>query len=306
MAVPMNSSQFRVIVEPIMNEHFDGVYSQRKDEYKAIFTTKPGTPRAYHEEPVMFGLGSAPQMPDGTGVQYKQGGVLFNKRYVYRQYGAAFAMTKVLVEDGDHINLGKIYSEQLGQAMVETEETNAANVLNFSFTNSAPYLGGDGVSLINSQHPILGGVMSNLLPTPAALSQTSAEAMLIMIRKSQDNDQKRVRINPQCLVVGPDNEFQAEVITKSALRTGGANNDINPIMSLKVLPEGFCVITRLTSPTAWWIHTDERMGLQFLTRRMAQKSMEGDFETDSMRYKVTSRWDCSWTNFRTLYGTPGA
>jgi hypothetical protein len=215
-------------------------------------------------------------------------------------------MTKVLVEDGDHINLGKIYSEQLGQAMVETEETAAANVLNFSFTNSAPYLGGDGVSLINSQHPILGGVMSNLLGTPAALSQTSAEAMLIQIRKSQDNDQKRVRINPECLVVGPDNEFQAEVITKSALRTGGANNDINPIMSLKILPKGFCVVTRLTSPTAWWIHTDERMGLQFLTRRMAQKSMEGDFETDSMRYKVTSRWDVSWTNFRTLYGTPGA
>jgi hypothetical protein len=306
MAVPMNSTGFRVIVEPIMNEHFDGVYTQRKDEYKAIFRVKPGIARAYHEEPVMFGLGSAPQMPDGTGVAYRQGGVLFNKRYVYKQWGAAFAMTKVLVEDGDHINLGKIYSEQLGQAMVETEELFTANVLNFSFTNSAPYLGGDGVSLINSAHPIVGGTQSNVLATPAALSQTSVEAMLIQIRKSQDNDQKRVRINPQSLVVSPDNEFQAEVILKSALRTGVANNDINPVMSLKILPKGFNVITRLTSPTAWWVHTDERMGLQMLTRRMAQKSMEGDFETDSMRYKVTSRWDASWTNWRCLYGTPGA
>jgi hypothetical protein len=306
MAVPMNSTSFRVIVEPIMNEHFDGVYSQRKDEYKAIFTVKPGIARAYHEEPVMFGLGSAPQMPDGTAVSYRQGGVLFNKRYIYKQWGAAFAMTKVLVEDGDHINLGKIYSEQLGQAMVETEELFTANVLNFAFTNSAPYLGGDGVSLCNSGHPIVGGVQSNVLATPAAMSQTSVEAMLIQIRKSQDNDQKRVRINPRALVVSPDNEMQAEVITKSALRTGAANNDINPIMSLKILPQGFHVITRLTSPTAWFVHTDERMGLQMLTRRMAQKSMEGDFETDSMRYKVTSRWDASWTNWRALYGTPGA
>jgi len=306
MAVPMNSTQFRVIVEPILNEHFDGVYDQRKDEYKAIFTTKPGIPRSYHEEPVMFGLGSAPQMPDGTGVQYKQGGVLFVKRYVYAQYGAAFAMTKILVEDGDHINLGKIYSEQLGQAMVETEETQSANVLNFSFTAASPYLGGDGRPMCDSQHPVLGGVQSNVLATPAPLSQTSVEAMLIQIRKMSDNDQKRVRISPRGLVVSPDNEMQAEVITKSALRTGGANNDINPIMSLKILPDGFDVITRLTSPTAWWIHTDERMGLQFLTRRMAQKSMEGDFETDSMRYKVTSRWDVSWTNWRTMVGTPGA
>ena len=306
MAVPMNSTQFRVIVEPILNEHFDGVYSQRKDEYKAVFRTKPGIPRAYHEEPVMFGLGSAPMMGDGSPVPYKQGGVLFNKRYVYNQYGAAFAMTKVLVEDGDHINLGKIYSEQLGQAMIETEETAAANVLNFGFTNTAPYLGGDGVSLCNSGHPIVGGTQSNLLTTAAALSQTSVEAMLIAIHKAQDNDQKRVRINPQQLIVSPDNEFQAEVITKSALRTGGANNDINPIMSLKILPKGFTVITRLTSTTAWWTHTDERMGLQFLTRRMAQKSMEGDFETDSMRYKVTSRWDVGWTNWRAVWGTPGA
>lgn len=306
MAVPMNSTQFRVIVEPILNEHFDGIYDQRRDEYKKIFVTKPGIPRAYHEEPVLFGLGAAPQMQDGGNVQYKQGGVLFDKRYIYKVYGAAFALTKVLVEDGDHINLGKIYSEQLGQAMVETEEQAAANVLNFSLTNSAPYLGGDGVSLVNSAHPIVGGTLSNVLATPAALSQTSVEAMLIQIRKARDNDLKYAAVRPEQLVVSPDNEMQAEVITKSALRTGGANNDINPVVSLKILPKGFTVITRLTSATAWWIKTDERMGLQFLTRRMAQKSMEGDFETDSMRYKVTSRWDVSWTNWRTVFGTAGA
>ena len=306
MAVPMNSTQFRVIVEPILNEHFDGVYDQRKDEYKAIFRVKPGIARAYHEEPVMFGLGTAPAMADGGPVTYKQGGVLFNKRYVYQQYGAAFAMTKVLVEDGDHINLGKVYSEQLGQAMVETEEIAAANILNYAFTSSPSTVGGDGQPLNSASHPIVGGTQSNLLATPAALTQTSVEAMLIAIRKAYDNDGKRVRITPQQLVVSPDNEFQAEVITKSALRTGAANNDINPVMSLKILPKGFTVITRLTSTTAWWIHTDERMGLQFLTRRMAQKSMEGDFETDSMRYKVTSRWDVGWTNWRTVWGTPGA
>lgn len=304
MAVPMNSTQFRVIVEPILNEHFDGVYDQRKDEYKQVFRTKPGIKRAYHEEPVLFGLGAAPQMGDGGPVTYKNGGVLFVKRYVFRQYGAAFALTKVLVEDGDHINLGKIYSEQLGQAMVETEETAAANVLNNSF--NAAYLGGDGQPLCSTSHPIVGGTQSNLLTTSAALSQTSLESMLIQIRKAQDNDTKRVRVTPQQLIVSPDNEFQAEVILKSALRTGAANNDINPVMSLKILPKGFQVITRLTSTTAWWTHTDERMGLQFVTRRMAEKSMEGDFETDSMRYKVTSRWDVSWTNFRAVWGTSGA
>ena len=304
MAAPMNSTQFRIIVEPILNDHFDGVYDIRKDEYKQVFRVKPGIKRAYHDEPVLYGLGAAPAMGDGGPVTYKSGGVLFDKRYVFRQYGAAFALTKVLVEDGDHINLGKIYSEQLAQAMIETEETAAANVLNNSFSGS--FVGGDGVSLVNSAHPIAFGTQSNVLATPAAMSQTSVENLLIQIRKAQDNDTKKVRITPQGLVVSPDNEFQAEVITKSALRTGQANNDINPVMSTKILPKGYVVITRLTSATAWWISTDERMGLQFTTRRMAEKSMEGDFETDSMRYKVTSRWDVGWTNWRTVYGTPGA
>lgn len=303
MPAPMNSAQFRIIVEPILSEEFDGVYDIRK-EFREVFTVKAGERRAYQMEPVLYGLGSAPVMGEGGPVTYKSGGVLFNKTYVFQQYGAAFAMTKILVEDGDHISLGSIFSKQLGQAMVETEETEAANVLNRAFNGS--YLGGDGQPLCSASHPVLGGTQSNLLATPAALSQTSVEAMLIQIRKAQDNDQKRVRITPRKLIVSPDNEFTAEVITKSALRTGNANNDINPIMSTKILPEGYVVITRLTSATAWWVKTDEMMGLQFITRRMGQRSMEGSFETDSMRYKVTSRWVPGWTNWRTVYGTPGA
>jgi hypothetical protein len=299
----MNSQQFKIIVEPILSEHFDGLYNIRK-EYRTIFRVKPGIQRAYHMEPVMYGLGMAPEMGEGGPVTYKAGGIVYNKIYNFRQFGLAFALTKILVEDGDHISIGRIYSEQMGQGMTETEETEAANVLNRAFNGA--YTGGDGQPLNSASHPISGGVQSNLLATPAALSQTSVQAMLTQIRKAQDNDLKRVRITPRKLIVPPDSEWQAEIITKSALSTGGANNDINPVMSTKALPEGYQIITRLTSPTAWWIGTDERMGLQFLTRRMSQKSMEGDFNTDTMRYKVTSRWDVGWTNWRTVYGTPGA
>ena len=303
MPTPMNSAQFRILVEPILSEHFDGVYDLRK-EFREYMRVKPGIQRAYQMEPVMYGLGSAPAMGEGGPVTYKSGGVVFNKTYVFQQYGIAFGLTKVLVEDGDHISIGRIYSEQMGQGMAETEETAAANVLNRAFNGA--YLGGDGVSLNSNAHPISGGTASNLLTTPAALSETSVESMLTQIRKAIDNDRKFVRITPRKLLVSPDNEWQAERITKSALSPGSANNSINAIASTKALPEGYEVITRLTSSTAWWIKTDEQMGLQFITRRMAQKSMEGVFVPDSMRYKCTSRWDVGWTNWRTVWGTPGA
>jgi hypothetical protein len=121
MAVPMRSTDFRSIVEPILNETFDGIYDQRSDEWKMIFREFRGTPRNYHEEPVLFGMGAAPALPDGTPVTYQSGGVLFIQRYVYQVYGLAFALTKVLVEDGDHIKIGTIYAEHLGQSMIETK-----------------------------------------------------------------------------------------------------------------------------------------------------------------------------------------
>ena len=171
MAAPMRSTDFRSIVEPILNECFDGVYDQRTDEWSRVFREQEGIPRNYHEEPVLYGFGAAPQLPDGTPVSYQQGGVLFLQRYVYNVYGLAFALTKVLVEDGDHIRIGQVYARHLAQSLIETKETLAANVLNRAFNSSYP--GGDGVQLNSNAHPIVNGTFSNLLTTAANLSQTS-------------------------------------------------------------------------------------------------------------------------------------
>ena len=164
----MRNTDFRSIVEPILNEEFDGVYDQRKDEYLQIFKVKTGIPRDRHEEPMLFGFGFAPELPEGMPVTYQAGGVLFLKEYIYKRYGLAFALTSTLIEDGDHIRIGSVYSQHLAQSLIETKELLCANVLNTSFTQA----GGDGVSLINTAHPIALGTFSNLM-TAAALSQTS-------------------------------------------------------------------------------------------------------------------------------------
>lgn len=303
MSAPMLSVSFRAVVEPILNEVFDGVYDQRKDEWKQIFTERSGTPRAYHEEPVLFGFNAAPELPDGMPVNYQQGGTLFIQRYVYKVFGTAFALTKTLVEDGDHIRIGSIYSEHQASSMIETKETLCANILNRAFNGS--YTGGDGVALVVNNHPMANGTYSNLLATAAALSQTSLEQMLIQIRGAVDDTGKKIRLTPRKLAVSPSNQFQAEVLIKSVLRAGTSNNDINPVRSMGLLSEETAVISRMTSTTAWFVLTDAPRGLQLLTRRKLDKAVEGDFETDSMRYKTTERYIPGWTNARVLWGTPG-
>lgn len=298
----MRSTQFRAVVEPILNVSFDGVYDQRTDEYKQIFSEENGIKRAYHEEPVLYGFGAAPKLPDGQPVVYDEGGQLFTKRYDYDVYGLAFALTKVLVEDGEHVRLGTIYSKHLAQSMDETLETVTANHLNRAFTSG--YNGGDGVPLVSAAHPIVGGVQSNVL-TSAALSQTSLEQALIQIRQAQDSRGKKIRLVPKKLVVAPSNMLQAEVLLKSVLRAGTNNNDLNPIKSSSSLMDSASVLSRLTSPNAWFVQTDAQNGLKVLWRRKVEKGMEGDFETDSVRYKATMRFGSGWTDWRALFGNAG-
>jgi hypothetical protein len=299
----MRSTDFRSVVEPILNEVFDGVYNQRADEWNMVFREQKGIPRNYHEEPVLYGFGAAPELPDGMAVSYQSGGVLFLQRYLYKVYGLAFSLTKVLVEDGDHIRIGQTYAKHLAQSLIETKETLGANILNRAFNAAFP--GGDGVALVSASHPIVNGTFSNQLTTPAALSQTSLEQLLIQIRNAVDNNGKRIRLTPKKIVTGPSNVFQSEVLLKSVLRTGTADNDINPVKSMGLLSEGQANLSRITSTTAWWIQTDAPEGLKLLMRRGLEKSMEGDFETDSMRYKATERYVFGWTDPRGVYGTAG-
>jgi len=308
MAAPMRSSDFRSIVEPILNQAFDGVYDQRADEYKQIFKEETGIARAYHEEPMLYGMASAQLLPDANPVAYDAGGQLFVKRYQYDVYGLGFALTKVLVEDGDHIRIGSTYSKHLAQSMTETLETVTANHLNRAFTSG--YTGGDGVILCSNAHTAALSVAagdasaSNLLATSAVLSQTSLEQMLIQIRQAADPRGKKIRLTPKKLIVSPSNMLQAEVLLKSVLRAGTNNNDLNPVKSMGALGD-VVVLSRLTSATAWFIQTDADNGLQVKWRRKVEKSMEGDFETDSVRYKSTMRFGSGWTDWRGVFGTPG-
>ena len=133
----MNSTQFRATVAPILNETFDGVYDQRADEQSQVFKEFTGTPRAYHEEPVLYGMNAAPELPDGMPVTYDSGGTLYIQRYFYKVYGLAFALTKVLVEDGDHIRIGQIYARHLAQSLVETNYASNSFFPNSTFTYAA-------------------------------------------------------------------------------------------------------------------------------------------------------------------------
>lgn len=299
----MNSMQFRDIVSPILNDVFDGLYNKLPPEWSNVFTVERALPRRYQEDPVLYGLGNAVEKAEGQAITYDDGGEAYRARYNQKVYALAFALTEELMEDGEHISVGKVYTEHLARSMLETAEIVHANILNNAFDSAYP--GGDGVSLSNSAHPLAqGGTFSNILATPANLSEAALEQLLTQINLAVDDRGKKIALNATQLVYPADLHWQATRLLQSVLRTGTANNDINAIKYDGAIPK-MQMMRRLTSSKAYWIQTDAPRGLIHKTRRAITRAMEGDFNTGSMRYKSSERYAVGWTDPRCVFGSAG-
>lgn len=306
----MNSGNFKTLVSPIMCSVYDAVYDEQELQYPQVFLVKDGMKTDQHVIPILSGFNAAPAYVSGTPIEYDTGQEIGQAVGRYVEYGLAFAITETLAEDGEEkaIDFGKRYAEELAISHRETEEITSANIYNRAF-NSA-YTGYDGISLVNSTHLGANGyTYSNILSTPASLSQTSLEQMTVQIRQAADFNGKKINLEPAKLVVPPNLMNTAQVLLKTVQRTGTANNDINPIRAAKQLQEDPVVMTRMTSTTNWFVNTKgrgvEKNGLLFLNRRKLARDTIGDFETNSMRFKATRRYVVMWADPKATYGTPG-
>lgn len=304
MAV-MNSNQFRSVVEPVLNEVFDGLYKEKKNEWKQVFKVEKAIPRRFQEDAVLAGLGAAVIKPEGAPFAYSEGGEAYRKQYIFRTFGLAFAITEEMMEDGDHISLSKTYTEHLARSMSEAAELYHADVFNQAFNPLV--VGGDGVSLLNSAHPLFNGdTFSNILAVPADLSEAALEELRTQITQTPNERGFKISLRPEKLVVAPDNIFNATRILESTLRAGTANNDINALKALGIFPGGIVELSRLTDVDAFFITTDAPRGLMHYQRAALKRAMEGDFESSNMRYKARERYEAGWTDPRGLYGSQGA
>ena len=189
--------------------------------------------------------------------------------------------------------------------MSQTKQIKAAAVLNNAFTAGASAIG-DGVALCASTHPTINGTQSNVLSVAADLNETSLEQMLIDIAGTQDERGLKVAIRGTKMVIPKELQFVAERLLNSNLRPGSADNDINATKSMGMLPEGAVVNHFLTDSDAFFIKTDCPNGFKLFQRTPLRTAMEGDFGTGNMRYKARERYSFGVSDWRSVFGTPGA
>ena len=303
----ISRAQLAKELEPGLNSLFGMNYDEYDREYEDIFVIEDSN-RAFEEEVLIVGFGSAPVKSEGQGVSFDNASESFSSRYTHETVSLAFALTEEAIEDNLYDSLGKRYVKALAKSMANTKEVKGADVLNNAFSSS--FLGGDGKSLIASDHPLAGGgSAANRASTMADLNEASLEDAFIDISTFTDDRGLIISVQPDKLVVPPQLVFVADRILQSDLRSGTADNDVNAIKNTGVLPGGYVVNHYLNDPDAFFILTSVNEmgdGLKMFQRSPMETSMEPDFSTGNIRYKARERYSFGFSDWRGVYGSLGA
>jgi hypothetical protein len=289
---------------PGLNALFGLEYARYDQEHEQIFETE-SSDRAFEEEVMLTGFDTAPVKSEGAGVAFDQAQEAFTSRYTHETIALAFSITEEAVEDNLYDKLSARYTRALARSMSNTKQVKGAAVLNNAFNTSYP--GGDTKALCVSDHPTVGGPnLRNVLSTAADLNETSLEQALIDIAAFTDERGLKVALQGLKLIIPKELQFTADRLLETPGRVGTADNDINAIRNMGMVPEGYTVNHYLTDTDAWFIKTDCPNGLKMFNRAAIKTSMEADFDTGNVRYKARERYSFGWSDPRTVFGTPGA
>jgi len=300
----INRAQLVKELVPGLHALFGLEYERYNNEHEDIFDTE-SSERAFEEEVMLSGFGEAPTKGEGAAVVYDTAQESWTSRFTHETVALAFALTEEAIEDNLYDTLSSRYTRALARSMQTTKQVKAANVLNNAFSSS--YVGGDGKELCATDHPTVANVdLRNELSTAADLNETSLEQALIDIADFKDERNLKVNAQARKLIIPPALQFVADRLMETPGRVGTSDNDINAIRNMGMVSEGYVVNHYLTDTDAFFIKTDVPNGLKHFVRTPVSTSMEGDFETGNVRYKARERYSFGWSDWRGIFGSPGA
>ncbi len=293
-------------LEPGLNALFGLEYKRYDNESAEIYVTE-SSDRAFEEEVMLSGFANADVKAEGQGVSYDTAQETYTARYTMETIALAFAITEEAIEDNLYDRLASRYTKALARSMSNAKQVKAANPLNNGLPSVATYKTGDAVALFSTAHPTVSGTnVANTLSTQADLNETSLEQALIDIAAFTDERGLKVAARGVKMIIPSANQFNAERLLKSQGRTGTADNDINAVNSMGMIPQGYRVNHFLNDSDSWYIITDVPNGMKHFERTPLTTSMEGDFDTGNVRYKARERYVFGASDYRGIFGVEGA
>ena len=292
-------------LEPGLNALFGLEYKRYENQHAEIYVTETSD-RAFEEEVMLSGFANAAVKPEGSGVVFDNAQETYTARYTMETVALAFAITEEAIEDNLYDRLASRYTKALARSMANTKQIKSVDPLIQGLPTTNNFDSGDGVSLFNTAHPTIAGTVSNTLAVQADLNETSLEQSLIDIAALTDERGLKIAARGVKMIVPSELQFTAERLMKSQGRTSTADNDINAIASMGMVPQGYRVNNFLTDTDAFYIITDVPNGMKYFERTPIRTAMEGDFDTGNVRYKARERYVFGVSDPRGIFGVEGA
>ena len=281
---------------------FGAKYNEHPQQYTRLFDIKSSS-KNYEEMVEQTSFGLAPVKAEGSSTAYDSHAQGVTARGTNVAYSLGYIVTREEKADNLYSEVSMQRAASLAFSMAQTRENVGANVYNRAFNSS--YTGGDGKELCATDHGSLAGDQSNELATAADLSEASLEDLTIQIMDAKNSKGLKISLQPKSLIVPTALVYDAQRILESTLQSGTANNDVNALRSMSIIPE-VIVNNYLTDADAWFIRTNAPSSLCWFDREPVQFSKDEDFDTDNAKAKAYMRFVPFWGDWRGLYGTPGA
>ena len=301
----ISRSQLVKELEPGLNALFGLEYKRYENQHSEIYNEE-SSDRAFEEEVMLSGFANAQVKGEGSGVSFDEAQETFTARYTHETVALAFAITEEAIEDNLYDRLASRYTKALARSMSNAKQVKSVEPLIQGLPTTDNFDSGDGVSLFNTAHPTVAGTFANTLATQADLNETSLEQSLIDIAAMSDERGLRIAARGVKMIIPSELQFTAERLMKSQGRTGTADNDINAIVSMGMVPQGYRVNNYLTDSDAFYILTDIPNGMKMFNRAPLTTAMEGDFDTGNVRYKARERYSFGVSDPRGIFGVEGA
>jgi len=301
----ISRSQLVKELEPGLNALFGLEYKRYENQHAEVYNEE-SSDRAFEEEVMLSGFANAQVKGEGSGVSFDEAQETFTARYTHETVALAFAITEEAIEDNLYDRLASRYTKALARSMSNAKQVKAVEPLIQGLPTTNNFDSGDGVSLFNTSHPTVAGTFQNTLTTQADLNETSLEQSLIDIGQMTDERGLRIAARGVKMIIPSELQFTAERLMKSQGRTGTADNDINAIVSMGMVPQGYRVNNYLTDSDAFYILTDIPNGMKMFNRAPLTTAMEGDFDTGNVRYKARERYSFGVSDPRGIFGVEGA
>ena len=292
---------------PGLNAVFGVEYGEVNDEHKQLFEIE-NSDRAFEEEVLFTGFGSAPTKGEGAAVTYDDAQESYVARYTAETVALAFAITEEAMEDNLYDTFAKLRARGLARAMANTKQVKAANLFNNGFSDTI----GDGAAFFSAAHPTISAGNQSNLAAAADLSEATLETILTNIQKIADDRGILIGASAVSLHIPVDSWAIADRVLSSpgntqtsAAAANPNNNAINATRHLGMLPDGYYINRRFTDTDAYFVKTDVPNGAKMFNRTPLQTKMEPDFDTGNLRFKARERYSFGVSDWRGYFGSAG-